>query len=597
MISADVKQAIKALLEQAQRELALLPQPVFELVPLESIKMRIIRDELKTEIQRLTRILGQSNDVEDAIVAHCDERVKRNHGSCLSYEVMPEGACNRLVANIYRAIFPSATIDELINRFMPGVTHCVVPELFQQLAPKKVGVRVHKERGFGDLDGPTSLNFSKYVVAGNALFDVSMISNFSFELHQSCYEQLQRDYPAIASALYEHNHTLALLHRDLEQVAGQTLPPYQVIQNFSTALRRGGTSQTNEYWASRDAQSAYIDMKGYLASLPDATRVKLLALENFYGCSLDYVINQHLGVNEGCVEVAAATLDSILFRHANLNLLKTSPSLSPERINELKRRYGPDSPLSSDAAPKYEHNRRMPLVYLEKIKMKDCLKLTTKEYISIVEELILDTINPALQYHRDYCRAFKLLTDRYAHTRVDTFGFHHQLGLMIQTFNKVKPTAEVLHAIECTNQFLNGDMTRDEYLREANRLKRPFKNGLVNLLGVLMVGIAVALGFAVGYLLFGVITANPVLGIAEGVAFGFIFMVPGLALAGRFARFFRPSTELRECIHQIANLRQNELAPADVAGDLMLDANVEVSSVDDEPANDNFALLDASVMH
>jgi len=595
MISSEVKRAIKALLQQAQRELALLPRPVFQLVPAESIQLQVIRDELKAEIKSLTSIIGRSSDVENAFVAHCIKRVKRNHGTCLSYTVMPEGVSNRLVVDIYRAIFPEATMDELINRFMPGVTHCVIPELLliQQSAPKKVDVRVHEEEGFAALDMPIPFDFSKYVVVGNILFDVSMISNFSFELHQSCYQQLQRDHPALAHTLYEHNHPLALLHRDLQVAERQALPPYQVIQNFSAALRRGGSTQTNEVFASNDAQSAYTDFKAYLASLPDATRVELLALSAGDGTrSLDFIINTHLGVNEGCVEVAAGLLDSILSWHANLNLLKTSPSLSPERKNELKGRYGPNSTLSSDAAPKYAHNRRMPLVYLEKVKMKGYLKLTTKEYISIVGDFILDTTNPALQYHRDYGLAFKALTDRYAHTREDPFGFHRQLGLMIQTINKMKPTAKVLHVIQSTNQFLQGDMTREQYLREANRLKTPFKNALVNVLAVLMVALSVALGFALGYLLFGVITANPVLGIAEGVCFGLIFMAPGVALASRFARFFRPSNELGVKIHQIADLRAHELAPEDVAGDNMLDVNVEVSLGDEEPAHDGFGSLD-----
>ena len=542
MISNQAKESIQNYLEEAKRQLVLHSQSNIPTEPFQALKFHAIGEELKTEVEVISEIIEQSTDVENAFIAHCVERAERNKGSCLSYQEMPEGACNQFIANIYRSIFPSATMDELFKLLMPEVTHCL--DINFLVDGKKVKLQFERVEGFSTLAVPEPFNFSNYIIVGDCLLDVSLISLYPFELHHAFYEQIQRDYPAMATVLYEHNPALEILRRELQYAKLQGPAPYRVIEQFAAELRRGGTGQTGEYYSSNAAQQAFTDFKNYLALLPDHIRTQLLSLSNS-NHNLDWIINVHLGRNVGCVEIASMYLTTLLQTHAASEILTRDLTLTPERRRALKLQYGPHAPLVTHAvAPRQGQSRKIPALFLENADLDHFLELTTKEYLSIIGNFIHETTDPALAYHRDYCFAFKLLTELYQRTYRDDFGVQDSLNLLIQAINSTQPTPEVLRVIQCTNEFLLGRMTREDYLRESARLKSTqnvkiaLKNAMVNVLAGLMFCLVVAAGFAIGFVLGYAATGFtfPVIGIMLGVFMGFGFIFPAAVCASKITK-------------------------------------------------------------
>jgi len=542
VISNQAKESIQNYLEEAKRQLVLHSQSNIPTEPFQALKFHAIGEELKTEVEVISEIIEQSTDVENAFIAHCVERAERNKGSCLSYQEMPEGACNQFIANIYRSIFPSATMDELFKLLMPEVTHCL--DINFLVDGKKVKLQFERVEGFSTLAVPEPFNFSNYIIVGDCLLDVSLISLYPFELHHAFYEQIQRDYPAMATVLYEHNPALEILRRELQYAKLQGPAPYRVIEQFAAELRRGGTGQTGEYYSSNAAQQAFTDFKNYLALLPDHIRTQLLSLSNS-NHNLDWIINVHLGRNVGCVEIASMYLTTLLQTHAASEILTRDLTLTPERRRALKLQYGPHAPLVTHAvAPRQGQSRKIPALFLENADLDHFLELTTKEYLSIIGNFIHETTDPALAYHRDYCFAFKLLTELYQRTYRDDFGVQDSLNLLIQAINSTQPTPEVLRVIQCTNEFLLGRMTREDYLRESARLKSTqnvkiaLKNAMVNVLAGLMFCLVVAAGFAIGFVLGYAATGFtfPVIGIMLGVFMGFGFIFPAAVCASKITK-------------------------------------------------------------
>ena len=543
VISNQAKESIQNYLEEAKRQLVLHSQSNIPTEPFQALKFHAIGEELKTEVEVISEIIEQSTDVENAFIAHCVERAERNKGSCLSYQEMPEGACNQFIANIYRSIFPSATMDELFKLLMPEVTHCL--DINFLVDGKKVKLQFERVEGFSTLAVPEPFNFSNYIIVGDCLFDVSLISLYPFELHQAFYEQIQRDYPAIATALYEHhNPALETLHRELQYAKLQGPAPYRVIEQFAAELRRGGTGQTGEYYSSNAAQQAFTDFKNYLALLPDDIRTQLLILSDSYH-NLDWIINVHLGRNEGCVEIASMYLTTLLQTHAASEVLTRDLTMTPERRRALKLQYGPHAPLVTHAvAPRLGQSRKIPALFLENVDLDHFLELTTNEYLSIVGDFIHETTDPALAYHRDYCFAFKLLTELHQRTYRDDFGVRDSLNLLIQAINLMQPTPEVLRVIQCTNEFLLGHMTRKDYLRESARLKSTqnvkiaLKNTLKNVLAGLMFCLVMAIGFAFGFVLGYAATGFtlPAGGIMFAVCFGLVLIWPATVWASKITK-------------------------------------------------------------
>lgn len=328
----------------------------------ESLKSAVIERELRDEI-RILQDIFKREDYLDAFKSQCRRRALQNTNSCLNFLQLPNGQCNTLYWQIATILFTPDTMGERLATLMPEVTTILTMDASikdPSKRPSSGNITItFKEKPLSMFAEPAALDkLKRLVVVGHRLLDVDDIATFDFPLHQTYYDALLLVFPDIANRLYNHNAELKALHERLLLVKERGETPYRVISTFRDRLIEGGQSQTGQPYATLDAQKAFTDFMGYLASLPPTKRANLLGIGRERKLS-DIV--SHL-LAENCVEIAAANLSSILEDPSNEAILNQLPGLSREELLRVRNVYYHARPLPTAGIVK---TQTLPTNYLE----------------------------------------------------------------------------------------------------------------------------------------------------------------------------------------------------------------------------------------
>ncbi|WP_412754248.1 hypothetical protein [Legionella donaldsonii] len=346
---------------------ALIQDPITVPHDYPSLKVQTLQQELRDEIDALLTLLKQGIDVfRQGFLERCKQRAEQNAGTCLSLFAMPEGECNQLYWQLAERLFEPKIMGDLLGILAPNLSSLVSYEVGSNASQNSLRERAKnpvfhfKERDLSSLNQePSRAALSELAVSGNQLFDVTDLVQFDFATHEKFFNTFQKQYPELATALYQHNEAFKTLQKNLVLVSkGQS--PREVIQELIQQLLLGGETLTGKTYASLEAQKAVTDFFGYLESLPPPLKQALLLLKTKAGLSLNDVC-EHLR-NENCVEQAASHLKDILTNETNAVTLDIKPHLSPEQLQAIQRLYRRARPLPAAST---NATTTLPIHYLE----------------------------------------------------------------------------------------------------------------------------------------------------------------------------------------------------------------------------------------
>lgn len=391
---------------------ALLQDNSIKVFDYHSLKLKTIDDELRNELQVLFTSLNEDPEhFAEYFKIRCHERAIRNAGSCLDFLATPQGKCNELYWQIAESVFEPKTLGEMFQILLPHIDSVLSYEPYLSLpkgtnpdseeikkAQKDPQIRL-SIMPIAALTQKPCLDFLLHSASeGSMLFDLSSLEPFNLRLHQLLHNQLQQNYPKLASEIYHHSSRLKALKNHLLLInAEQTL--FEHIERFARELRLGGEKMTGNVLASVNAQLACTDFFVFLESLPSELKEQLLLLKTSDRKRTFEDVMEHLKAGK-CVEEAAVYLQSILGNSVNKTALQARPNLSQENYSLINRQYGKHNPLTTEGC---DTTVLIPECYLESNLSSITIK-NSYAYLSLLISIPPMFYSPLLRYAKISCK-------------------------------------------------------------------------------------------------------------------------------------------------------------------------------------------------
>lgn len=331
----------------------------------QSVKIKIVHDELRNEIFHLRQMLEEYRDKNDedgfriAFRTRCAERARNNAETCLSFSSLLEGECNQLYWEIIKLFFAPQTMGELFEILLDVkyewqyADNVIVPLPKEDLRyPPLKWI----EKPISMLNEPANLeNLRHYILSGSYVFDLSQLQNLTFPWLLHLYKFFQTK-PDLANKIWQHNEALKQLYEDLNFLSNES-PPYDYFVQLIKEMRLGGERLTGQKEASKASQNVVkkFFFDDYWVSLSETTQKEIASLSNKHGKTMAMVFSD---LEQGeCIETCASDMNSILANPESQAVLQKIPKATLEKIKTIKDRYRKQFSLSVEG---YDPTYKLP---------------------------------------------------------------------------------------------------------------------------------------------------------------------------------------------------------------------------------------------
>ncbi len=345
-----IKQQCRQLIANAN---ALLP--IIEKVPLNYVELKncVLESELKNTVSALTTIFHKSNSLQQLqqdLKKFLFNRDLELTDTMLSFFASTEGIANTLVWDIVMIVFTPKNWQEMLALILPKVKRVLSVNVL--LAEKMAfttrlhwsdfNIKLNHEPVTSAFENtPLKLaSLQQFSCHQDTVFDLQQMQFFTFAMHQKFYAAVTTNFPRLAAAIYTHNDDYERLEKDINLVEKGGKTPRTAIMELIYGLRLHGEQRTDDEFTEK-ATKPVGRFLVYLKDLPSELRIKVLALKGYDATSktIDQIINRDIMEDHDCIETAADNASYVIQNSQNNETLDTLPSLTKERIIEIRRYY------------------------------------------------------------------------------------------------------------------------------------------------------------------------------------------------------------------------------------------------------------------